>query len=1338
MRYKAITFILTFIVSLVLIKSSFNDVNLFTKEQLKNNVETQKHKQMSSKSQWSEKKQHVKGAVKFDEPNKFLELHRMIRTRANETKPSYKMNYQIEELKKAKARISSLQKGTGNISAISFVERGPANVGGRTRGIHVDPDDATRNTWFVASVGGGVWKTDDAGTTWEIKTPDFPNLSMSYFGVSPANTDVIYVGTGEGFGNIDGIPGNGIFKSTDHGETWTQLPNTINSNFTYVNRLVVDPDNENIVIAATSSGIYKSTDGGANWVETYDGNFVEDMVSNPLNFSTLYATQNGSGVLKSTDAGNSWVKMSKGIAGAGRLEIAIAPTDTNRLFVSAETATSTIFMTVNGADSWMEVPDVEGSTFAGVNYLNGQGWYDNAIAVHPYDENTVFYAGIDVWKATVVFDSIKGIVAAEENGTEVFLDFLDSKMSFLRGGLGTSQEYWGEDLNVNDDFVDIEVRFGPGITQKAHMFENYADYIDFIDVPFQVWDITNNKQLAVCYNDLRKNDGYDLSVTRGDEIFIVNVDYDSVNPDANLTITDGLKYKNIYVLTPKNLLGVAWDPSTHPESNIRILSGSVPVVSKIAEPVTDGYSQYGQGSDIHVDQHELVMVPMNEGTGEFKIINSNDGGVSYSNNGGTTWLETDQNGYNTSQFYGADKKPGANEYFGGMQDNGTWQSAWGSSADATTEYDFRIGGDGYETSWNYDDPNKLIGGSQYNRFWKSVDGGNTFYAANKGFPNESGWGNGNLSPFVSKIAKSNSDPDLLFTITRAGVWRSDDFGEYWRLSPISNVDAGGAYFSMAQVAISIANPQIVWAASYIQDNTRPNVSKDGGFTFSAVNNYTDVVMGRISGLDTHPTDEATAYLTFSFADAPKILRTTNYGQTWEDISGFGVNNESSTGFPDVAVYGVAVMPYNTDIIWAATDIGIVESIDNGASWHLLDSDLPAVSIWEIKIVNDQVVLATHGRGIWSATLPELSGYEPPVAVKAPRINGDISVGTAGITINASLRSVYDSTNVIVDGKSIKTIINSQPEDVIITAAVSEAGTKTVYLKSYKDGKTFRSSSTDVFVFEVLEAQQGYYTSFNEDDGAFVLDGMSVQGSLGFSSGGLQSPHDYATGKDYFAILKTPIIVAETDAILSYKDVAIIEPGDPGTVFGDEEFWDYVVVEGSKGSEWIPLLDGYDARSDAKWLTAYNNVQMGDESMFKSHNVNLLDKFEAGDTVLIRFRLFSDAFVVGWGWLVDDLVIQGQFVDVENENTLPAQFALNQNYPNPFNPSTKISYALPSKSRVSIKIFNNIGQLVETLFDGERNPGFHDVTWNAKVASGVYYYTIKAGDFVETKKMVLLK
>jgi flagellar hook assembly protein FlgD len=64
--------------------------------------------------------------------------------------------------------------------------------------------------------------------------------------------------------------------------------------------------------------------------------------------------------------------------------------------------------------------------------------------------------------------------------------------------------------------------------------------------------------------------------------------------------------------------------------------------------------------------------------------------------------------------------------------------------------------------------------------------------------------------------------------------------------------------------------------------------------------------------------------------------------------------------------------------------------------------------------------------------------------------------------------------------------------------------------------------------------------------------------------------------------------------------------------------------------------------------------------------------------------------------------------------------------------------LPKKSDVNIKIYNNLGQLVETLYNGETNAGYHDVVWNANVASGVYYYTIKAGDFVASKKMVFLK
>jgi hypothetical protein len=91
------------------------------------------------------------------------------------------------------------------------------------------------------------------------------------------------------------------------------------------------------------------------------------------------------------------------------------------------------------------------------------------------------------------------------------------------------------------------------------------------------------------------------------------------------------------------------------------------------------------------------------------------------------------------------------------------------------------------------------------------------------------------------------------------------------------------------------------------------------------------------------------------------------------------------------------------------------------------------------------------------------------------------------------------------------------------------------------------------------------------------------------------------------------------------------------------------------------------------------------------------------------------------------------------STLPKVFALSQNYPNPFNPSTTIKFDLPKDSRVSLKLFNIIGQEVITLVNEEQKAGYKSVEWNASnVASGVYFYRIHAGDFVESKKLILLK
>jgi hypothetical protein len=98
---------------------------------------------------------------------------------------------------------------------------------------------------------------------------------------------------------------------------------------------------------------------------------------------------------------------------------------------------------------------------------------------------------------------------------------------------------------------------------------------------------------------------------------------------------------------------------------------------------------------------------------------------------------------------------------------------------------------------------------------------------------------------------------------------------------------------------------------------------------------------------------------------------------------------------------------------------------------------------------------------------------------------------------------------------------------------------------------------------------------------------------------------------------------------------------------------------------------------------------------------------------------------------------GLITSVHSPNVLPAAFVLDQNYPNPFNPSTTIAFELPEATKVSLRIFTTMGQIVGTLVDGFKEPGHYQFQWNANVASGIYFYRLQAGEFVDTKKMILL-
>lgn len=235
----------------------------------------------------------------------------------------------------------------------------------------------------------------------------------------------------------------------------------------------------------------------------------------------------------------------------------------------------------------------------------------------------------------------------------------------------------------------------------------------------------------------------------------------------------------------------------------------------------------------------------------------------------------------------------------------------------------------------------------------------------------------------------------------------------------------GGNASASDVEVSKANSDIVWAgAGMIDTNTKYNffVSTDAGETYTAVNNYSPLPNTSSTGIYTHPTDENTAYALFSRANFPKILKTTDLGQSWEDISGFeGNNGVSDRGFPDVFVHSLLVMPFDTDIIWAGTEIGLYESLDGGLSWNIRN-DIPAVSIWSMKIVDDEVVLGTHGRGIWTATIEDLAEYTLTVA------SFDyLGFGEGEISLNLPVS--YDQVKVLINGEETALVDNPQEGEI---------------------------------------------------------------------------------------------------------------------------------------------------------------------------------------------------------------------------------------------------------------------------------------------------------------------
>jgi photosystem II stability/assembly factor-like uncharacterized protein len=314
---------------------------------------------------------------------------------------------------KKKEETKSEEKGpmtAATFRGLSFRGIGPAITSGRIIDFAVHPDD--RNHYYVAVASGGVWKTENDGTTWEPIFDDQGSYSIGCVTLDPNDPLVVWVGTGENNSQRSVGYGDGVYKSIDGGKSWQHMGLDESE---HIGKIVVDPRDSDVVYVAAQGplwraggdrGLYKTTDGGESWelvLEISDDTGVSDLVYDPRDPDVLYATSyqrrrrvwtliNGgpeSAIHKSTDGGANWRKLENGLPKEemGRIGLAISPVDPDVVYAIVEAAGDAggFFRSTDRGANWEKRSD----------YVSASGQYYQEIFADPVDVDRVY--SMDVW-----------------------------------------------------------------------------------------------------------------------------------------------------------------------------------------------------------------------------------------------------------------------------------------------------------------------------------------------------------------------------------------------------------------------------------------------------------------------------------------------------------------------------------------------------------------------------------------------------------------------------------------------------------------------------------------------------------------------------------------------------------------------------------------------------------------------------------------------------------------------------------------------------------------------------------------------------------------------------
>src|SRR5437868_13630719 len=785
---------------------------------------------------------------------------------------------------------------------------GPASMGGR-----IDDIACVDNNSYICYIGaatGGVWKTTNNGTTF---TPIFDTYSTASIGdiaIAPSNPDTVWVGTGEANNRQSASFGDGIYKSTDAGKTFTRMG--LEDSQT-IARILIDPKDPNIVYVAVlghlfgpnkERGVYKTTDGGKTWNNVKfigeDTGFT-DLVMDPSDSKTLYAASYqrrrtsfgfngggpGSGIWKTVDAGKTWKKLEgsglpEGLL--GRIGLDISRSNPNTLYAQMEVGASTgtggeeptgggpapspspspsASPSLSPAASPTPTPldpkksgvwrsDDKGRTWRIVSNENNRPMYYSQIRVDPKNPEIVYVGGLNFSKSTdggKTFKSLQQGIAHSDNHA-IWINPNNS-----------------EELMIGND-GGLDVTYDQGATWE---------YVNTIPAAQFYAVAADMRKPYYVYGGLQDNGSWGgPSQTRNQQAGITNADWYRVGGgDGFYSQVDPTDYNIVYAESQN---GAMQRVDLRTGRNVSIRPRGVP-------------QRRGQGGRQGGGQPSASPSPGASPTPDT-----------------TAQLAA----FAAAQGFGG---------FGGAN----LQSNVVPTPPATEVYRFY---------WNTPilmsphNPRMLYVGGD--RLFRSLDRGDTWTA----------------SPDLTKHIDRNTLPIM-------GVPGKDPMA--------SKHDGYTGYGYIVTIAESPKVPGLLWVGT---DDGNVQVSRDGGATWTNVAKNVPGIGDtyHISRVEPSHFDQATCYLAVDghrLDDLkPYLFVTRDYGATWTSL----VNNLPKRG----AVNVVREDPKNKDLLYAGTENGLYISLNGGAEWKPFMSGMPAIRIDDILVHSrdNDLIVGTHGRGIY--------------------------------------------------------------------------------------------------------------------------------------------------------------------------------------------------------------------------------------------------------------------------------------------------------------------------------------------------------------------------------------